>query len=81
MIDCAFDRGVAALANHKPEPSANAQYQFDEDTDVHWIVAMRDIKSGEEIFCDNGPDDSLSGPHAGKHATLAACRRPPKWYR
>ena len=25
LIDCAFTRGVAALANHKPEPEANAR--------------------------------------------------------
>ena len=81
IIDSAFYRCVAALANHKEDPGANAIYMFDEDTHIQWVQALRDIKSGEEIFCDYGPEYSLTGSLAGKHATLNAKRPPPKWFR
>ena len=81
LIDSAFVRSVAALSNHKPTPFCNAQYQFDEDRNAQMVVALQDIVSGEEIFCDYGGDYALTGPLAGKHNTLAATRPPPKWYR
>ena len=81
LIDCAFTRGVAALANHKSEPEANARYVFDEDRNIHTIVAIKSIHSGEEIFCDYGPNYQLHGVFAGTHDTLAGHRPPPKWYR
>ena len=46
---CLYER-VAALANHKSEPEANAWYVLDEDRNVHRIAAIIDIYSGEEIF-------------------------------
>ena len=70
-----LSRGVAALANHKPE--ANARYVFDEDRNVHTIAAIKDIYSGEEIFCDYGDKYQLHGDLAGKHDTLAGHRPPP----
>ena len=75
-------RGVAALANHTSESEAiNARYVFDEDRNVHTVAAIKDIHSGEEIFCDYGDKYQLHGNLAGKHYTLAAYRPPPKWYR
>ena len=71
LIDCAFTRGVAALANHKPEAQANARYVFDEYRNIHTIEAIQPIHSGEEIFCDYGPNYQLHGVLAGKHDTLA----------
>ena len=76
-----FTRGVAALANHKSEPEANARYVFDEDRNVHTVAAIKDIYSGEEFFCDYGDKYQLHGVLAGKYDTLAAHRPPPKWYR
>lgn len=81
MIDCALTRGVASLANHQPEPQANARYVWDDHRNIHLVIAVKDIFSGEEIFCDYGPHYQLQGKYAGKHATLAAKRPPPKWYR
>ena len=81
LVDCAYTRGVAALANHKPEPDANARYLFDEDRNTHTIHAIKDIGSNEEIFCDYGKSYQLEGKLAGKHDTLAGHRPPPKWYR
>ena len=54
---------------------------FDEDRNVHTIAAIKDIYSGEEIFCDYGDKYQLLGGLAGKHDTLAGHRPPPKWYR
>ena len=81
LVDCAYTRGVAALANHKPEPDANARYVFDEDRNTHTIHAIKDIGSNEEIFCGYGKSYQLEGKLAGKHDTLAGHRPPPKWYR
>ena len=81
IIDCAFMRSVAALANHMQDPEANARYVYDENTDTQWIEAQQDIKSGEEIFNNYGPEYSLEGSFAGKHITQAARRPPPKWFR
>ena len=81
LIDCAFTNGVGALANHKSEPEAKAyaRYVFDEDINIHTIAAIKSIHSGEEIFCDYGPNYQLYGVLAGKHDTLAGHRPPPKW--
>ena len=81
LIDCAYTGGVAALANHKPEPEANARYVFDEDRNVHTVAAIKGIYSGEEIVCDYGDKYQLYGDLAGRHDTLAGHRPPPKWYR
>ena len=81
LIDWAYTRGVAALANHKSEPDANARYVFDEDRNTHTVTAIKDIRSGAEIFCDNGTNYQLGGELAGKHDTLVGHRPPPKWYR
>ena len=64
-----------------PLEQSNAQYQFDTVRNMHVIVAIKDIYSGEEIFCDYGPNYQLHGVLAGKHDTLAGHRPPPKWYR
>ena len=66
-----YTRGeaLAALANHKSEPEANARYLFDEDRNVHTV-----IYSGEEIVCDYGTKYQLEGDLAGKHDTLAGQR-------
>ena len=81
LVDCACTRGVAALANPKPEPEANARYLFDEERNVHTVAAIKDIYSGEQFFCDYGNTYQLQGELAGKHDTLAGHRPPPKWYR
>ena len=81
LIDCAFTIGVAALANHKSEPEANARYVFDEDRNIHTIAGIKPIHSGEEIFCDYWPNYQLYGDFAGKHDTLAGHWPSPKWYR
>jgi len=78
LVDCAFTRGVAAFANHKSEPEANARYVFDEDRNVHIVAAIKDIYSGEEFFCNYGNKYQLHGDLAGKHDTLAGHRPPPK---
>ena len=80
---CAHTRGVAAPANHKSEPdaNANARYVFDEERNVHIVAAIKDIYSGEEFFCDYGDKYQLHGDLAGKHDTLVGHRPPPKWYR
>ena len=59
-MDCAFTRGVAALA----------RYVFDEDINVHTIAAIKDIYSGEEIFCDYGDKYQLHGGLAGMHNNI-----------
>ena len=79
----AYTRGVAALANHKPEPApeANARYLFDDvDRKVHTVAVIKDIYLGEEYFCDYGNKYQLEGELAGKHDTLAGHRPPPEWY-
>ena len=68
LVDCAYTRGVAALANHKSEPEANARYVFDEDRNVHTIAAIK-------------YKYQLHGDLAGKHDTFAGHRPPPKCYR
>ena len=45
LVDCAYTRGVTALAYHKPEPEANARYVFDEDRNMHTVPAIQDIHS------------------------------------
>ena len=54
-----LSQGVLLLANHKPEPEAIARYVFDEDRNTHSIAAIKDIYSGEEIFCEYGPNHQL----------------------
>ena len=81
LVGCAFTSGLAALPNHKSEPEANARYVFDEDRNVQTVAAIKDIYSGEEIFCDYGDIYQLHGDLEGRHNTLAGHRPPPKWYR
>ena len=81
LIDCAFTTGVAALANHKSEPKANARYVFDEDRNKHTFAAFKPIHSEEKIFCYYGPNYQLHVVFAGEHDTLPGHRPPPKWYR
>ena len=81
LIDSAFVRGVASIINHMPLKRSNAQYQFDTDRNMHVIVAIRDIYSGEEIFCDYGDEYQLFGEYSGKHATISNKRSAPEWYK
>ena len=81
LVDCACTRGVAALANHKPEAEANARYVFDEDRNVHTIAAIKETYLGDEIFCDYGDKYQLQGDLVGSHDTLEEHSPPPKWYK
>ena len=54
---------------------------FDEDRNTHTVTAIKDIRSGEEIFCDYGTNYQLGGKLAGKYDTLAGHIPPPKWYK
>ena len=62
LIDCAFYRSIASLSNHKPEGEANCHYIFDEDTDIHWIAAKRDIKSGRNSSVTMEPNTLSTDP-------------------
>ena len=61
LIDWAYTRGVAALANHKSEPDANARYVFDEDRNTHTVAAIKYIGPGKEIFYDCGAKYQIDG--------------------
>ena len=80
FVDSAFVRGAASIINHMPLEQSNAQYQFDTVRNMHVIVAIKDIYSGEEIFCDYGDEYQLFGEYSGKHATISNKKSPPKWY-
>ena len=80
FVDSAFVRGVASIINHMPLEQSNAQYQFDTVRNMHVIVCIKDIYSGEEIFCDYGDEYQLFGEYSGKHATISNKKSPPKWY-
>ena len=81
LVDCAFTRGVAELANHKSEPGANARYVFDKDRNVHTDAVIKNIHPEGEYFCYYGDKYQLHGGYAGKHDALAGHSPPPKWYR
>ncbi|MEM9157517.1 MAG: SET domain-containing protein-lysine N-methyltransferase [Verrucomicrobiota bacterium] len=49
-IDGNFDWNIARLANHSCEPNAEAQ---NVDGEI-WLVALREIKKGEELTFDYG---------------------------
>ena len=57
------------------------EMRIQQDRNAPTVAEIKDIYSGEEFFCDYGDKYQLHGVLAGKHDTLAAHRRPPKWYR
>ena len=81
FIDAAFMRSAGSMSNHMPQQQSNAQYEFDGDRNAHIIVAIKNIYSGEEIFCNYGDEYEFDGHYCGKHATLSSKKRVPKWYK
>lgn len=54
-IDSACMRGVAALINHKKKRrGANAKFSIRKNG--VFVVAIKDIRAGEEIYADYGPN-------------------------
>ena len=49
-MDCAFTRGVAAFANHKSEPEANARYVFDEDRNIYTPLLLLNLFIQEKKY-------------------------------
>lgn len=46
--------GIASLCNHSDD--ANAEIEIDEERRTYRLLALRDIKRGEEILIDYGAD-------------------------
>lgn len=46
--------GIASLCNHSAE--ANAEIEIDDERGTCRLLALRDIKRGEEIFIDYGAE-------------------------
>jgi SET domain-containing protein len=46
--------GITSLCNHRFD--ANAEIEIDDDAGTYRLLAVRDIKRGEEIFVDYGDD-------------------------
>lgn len=57
IIDAACERSVGAIANHKASRHANAKF-FTQNKSII-LQAIKQIKNGDEIFVNYGPDFEL----------------------
>ena len=81
LVDSALFRSVAALANHRPEHSCNANFEAVYPTPNHTgpfryaIVASKDIKGGREIYVNYGRVYKMNTPGSAYHATQSVSKK------
>lgn len=73
--DAACKRGVGSLANHKQGSQANARYSVGRDGMN--LVAIKNIRNGQEIFCSyiGGARASRAGQYRFNEGTTSTTRR------
>lgn len=67
--DAACLRGIGSMINHNAE-NTNVKYHHDLRSKKMVIVATQNIRDGEELFIDYGPD-YVCNEHGASHATIA----------
>ena len=79
-------RSVAALANHRPEATCNANFEAVYPTGDHTghfkyaIVASKNIKDGRENYVNYGRTYRMNRAGASYHITQAAHKAKPDFY-
>ena len=61
--DAALQRGVGALLNHKPEHQCNCRLGNPNRSNHTPIKAIKDIRNGEELYCDYGDAYQMNVPY------------------
>lgn len=72
--DAACWRGIGAMANHQNARRANAEYTPRRDGRV-WLRATKNIRQGQEIFCNYGVEYDLTEPTTNTLRAVRALRR------
>ena len=86
LVDSALFRSVAALANHRPEHSCNANFEARYPTADHTgpfqyaIVASKNIKGGREIYVNYGRTYRINRAGSADHITQSARKKPPDFF-
>lgn len=61
-FDAALKRGAAAYANHSVGYTTNSKLVVNPRKKEAWLVATKNIRQEQEIFCNYGPEYSLNEP-------------------
>ena len=86
LADAALFRSVAALANHRPAATCNANFEAVYPTANHTgdfryaIVASKNIKGGKEIYVNYGQTYRMNRAGGSYHITQEAHKRKPDFY-
>ena len=81
--DGACLRSIGTLVNHKPKKQANVMFCVSRHDGIqeHALRATRNIRAGEELYVNYGPNYIMKGPKAGTYETRFLSKGQPVWYK